>query len=122
MEPDITIVIPTFNRRDLLAACLQSLARQTYSAYQIVIVDDGSSEDIEGFAAENCPEAQVLRLPRNRGFAGAANAGLKHAKTKYVMLLNNDMTLEPNAIELLHNALESGEADMVYGRLPRRER
>jgi len=52
-------------------------------------------------------------LPRNRGFAGAANAGLKHAKTKYVMLLNNDMTLAADALEKIHSAMESGIADMA---------
>ena len=113
MDADTTIVIPTYNRRDLLGACLDSLKAQSYQGFEVVIVDDGSSEDIQGFVAEAYPEADVVRLPRNGGFAGAANAGLKHAKTPYVMLLNNDMTLEPDAIERLHTAIKSGTADMV---------
>ncbi len=113
MDAEITIVIPTYNRRDLLAMCIRSLAAQTFRAFTIIIVDDGSSEDIAGFARENCPDAYVVRLPQNKGFAGAANAGLKQAKTACVMLLNNDMTLEPGALQFLIDAMNKGVADML---------
>lgn len=113
MDADTTIIIPTFNRRDLLGACLDSLAEQDFQGFEVVIVDDGSSEDIQGFAAERRPEAYVLRFSENKGFAVAANAGLRHAKTPYVMLLNNDMTLEPDCIGKLRDAMIDGVADML---------
>lgn len=113
MQPDLSVVIPTYNRRDLLGTCLKSLRQQTYTDFSLIVVDDGSSEDIQSFVTDTWPGADVVRLPRNGGFAGAANAGLKRAKTPYVMLLNNDMTLEPDAIEKLHAAMKAGLGDMV---------
>ncbi|MBM3290675.1 MAG: glycosyltransferase, partial [Candidatus Hydrogenedentes bacterium] len=94
----LTIVIPTYNHLALLRRCLESLRRQTRAADRIVVVDDGSTEDIAGAMASEFPEVAVVRLDRNGGFCRAANAGLRAAETPYVFLLNNDMTLDADCI------------------------
>ncbi len=112
-RPALTIVIPTYNGTGLLRECLSSLDIQTFDDFELLVVDDGSEEDIEGFAAAEFPPARVIRLPENKGFAAAVNAGLRETRTDCVMLLNNDMTLEAECIEKLMHALEEGPAAMV---------
>ncbi len=109
----LTIVIPTYNGRDLLRECLASLDAQSFSDFEVLIVDDGSEEDIEAFVAAEFPNARVIRLSQNAGFAAAVNTGLRELKTECVMLLNNDMCLEAECIEKLMGALEDGPAAMV---------
>jgi len=109
----LTIVIPTYNGRDLLRECLTSLDAQSFSDFEVLIVDDGSEEDIEAFVAAEFPHARVIRLSQNAGFAAAVNTGLREVKTGCVMLLNNDMTLEAACIEKLMGALKDGPAAMV---------
>lgn len=113
MSPALTVIIPTLNRCDLLGECLDSLANQTRADFAILVVDDGSSEDIEGFVGEACPGAQVVQLPRNRGFATAVNAGIRAVDGGAIMLLNNDMTLEPDCIETLMRGLKLTGADVA---------
>ncbi len=109
----LTIVIPTYNGIDLLRECLASLGAQSFTDFEVLIVDDGSDEDIESFAAAEFPHARVLRLSQNAGFAAAVNTGLREVKTDCVMLLNNDMTLEAECLEKLMSAIEESAAAMV---------
>ncbi len=112
-RPALTIVIPTYNGTGLLRKCLISLDLQTFDDFEALVVDDGSEEDIEGFAAAEFPRVRVVRLPENRGFAAAVNAGLREVRTNCVMLLNNDMTLEAECLAKLMAAVEAGPAAMA---------
>ncbi|MEX2015760.1 MAG: glycosyltransferase family 2 protein [Candidatus Hydrogenedentales bacterium] len=106
----LTIVVPTYIRADLLAECLASLEAQTYTGFEVVVVDDGSpaGADIERLADRF--STRLVRLPLNRGFAFAANAGLAEADSPLVMLLNDDMTLAPDCLERLIAGLEADDA------------
>lgn len=97
----LTVVVPTFNQSALLAACLRSLDEQTLPPDQVIVVDDGSDEDIGAIARAAFPEVRVIRMERNGGFCRAANAGLRAADTPYALLLNNDMTLARDCIAAL---------------------
>lgn len=100
-DVSLTVVIPSYNQGDLLRECLKSIAEQTVRPSEIVVVDDGSTEDIAGMLVRNFPYVRAIRLDRNSGFCRAANVGAQAATTQYVFLLNNDMTLAPDCIELL---------------------
>ncbi len=110
-RPTISIVIPTWNRCDLACRCLRSLADQTFQDVEWIVVDDGSTDGTRGTMERDFPRARVLRLPRNRGFAAATNAGIGAAKGTWLFLLNNDMTLEPDCLERLWTA--RNRADML---------
>jgi GT2 family glycosyltransferase len=111
--PRLSIIIPTWNRADLVLACLASLDAQTWQDFEVVVVDDGSSDDTARQVAAAHPAARVLHLAENRGFAVATNTGLRAARAPWLFLLNNDMTLAPDALEHLMRAAESGAADLL---------
>jgi GT2 family glycosyltransferase len=90
----LSIVIPTHHRSDLLRACLASVVRHAPSNAEIIVVDDGSSEDAAGRVSRSFPAVQVVRLPRRRGFCAAANAGIAAAVSDVVELLNDDTEVQ----------------------------
>jgi GT2 family glycosyltransferase/glycosyltransferase involved in cell wall biosynthesis/SAM-dependent methyltransferase len=94
--PGVSVVIPTYNGRDLLARNLPSVvAEVAHCAFptEILVVDDGSTDDTAAWLATTFPAVRVIRLPRNRGFAAAANHGVQEARHPIVYLCNNDMEI-----------------------------
>ncbi|MCH7960011.1 MAG: glycosyltransferase, partial [Candidatus Hydrogenedentes bacterium] len=73
MSASLSIVIPTLDHWDYLSECLASLREQTFRDFEVLVIDDGSQEDIEKRVSDAYPEVSVHRLPANRGFAVAAN-------------------------------------------------
>lgn len=113
MTSRLTVVIPTWNHSDLLGECLSSLRGQSFQDFDVLVVDDGSSDNIAGLVASDFPEVRVLRLPENKGFAAAVNAGLREVQTELVFLLNNDMTLDPACLAKLAGAAMDGGPALI---------
>lgn len=90
----VVAVIPTWNRRDLLATLLPNLAAQTRPFDEIIVVDNGSTDNSAEFAERT--GAKVLRLKHNAGFAAAVNCGIEASQADWVAILNNDVTLKPD--------------------------
>ncbi len=108
----VSIVIPTWNGRDLLLACLDSLAEQTFRDFETVVIDDGSTDDTVGAINERFPDVLLVSLGTNRGFCRAVNAGIKHATAELIVLLNNDITVAPDFLANLVRAADSSGAAM----------
>src|SRR5262245_7168573 len=102
----IDIIIPNYNGASYLPTCLESLRRQTRRDFCVVVVDDGSIDDSRALLARSYPEAQVIRLPQNRGLAAAVNTAFHATGGDYVVLLNNDTEAHPRWLEQLVGALE----------------
>ncbi|GAB4192583.1 MAG: hypothetical protein OHK0022_06830 [Roseiflexaceae bacterium] len=102
----IDIIIPNYNGAALLPTCLDSLRRQTRRDFQILVVDDGSTDGSLALLARDYPEVRVLALERNRGMTGAVNAALAASGAPFVVLLNNDTEADPQWLERLIGALE----------------
>ncbi|MEO6808858.1 MAG: glycosyltransferase family 2 protein [Isosphaeraceae bacterium] len=100
-EPVVSIVIPTYNGRRLLAACLSSVAhhRPPGLPMEVVIADDASTDGTSEWLADAHPDVRLVRLERNGGFCAAANAGIAAARGEFVQLLNNDTEVCPGWIE-----------------------
>jgi len=96
-------VIVNWNRRDLLRACLCSLARQSTVSFETIVVDNGST-DGSAEMAEREFGARVIRNRENRGFCAANNQGIAAARGEFIALLNNDAEAEPGWLEALHRA------------------
>ena len=91
---DIAIVIPSLNGARLRSTCLESLRIQTRAPDEIVVVDDGSTDDTLAFLEANFPEVRVVSHKKTRGVATAFNDGIRATKSSIVVLLNNDTEAE----------------------------
>ena len=100
-RPVCSVVIPSYNGRALLTTCLASIAqhRPADVPIEVIVADDASSDDTPGWLSDVHPDVRLVRLERNAGFCGAANAGIAAAGGTYVQLLNNDTEVTPGWIE-----------------------
>ena len=112
MVPRVSIIIPTWNGKTLLPACLDSTEAQTCRAFEVVVVDDGSTDDTEDFVRKAHPRVRLLRRQDNRGFCVAVNTGIRETTTDFVLLLNNDMVLDPGFVERLLAAADNSDTAM----------
>ena len=106
---DVAVVIPNYNGARWLPGVLGSVAAQTVAPAEVVVVDDGSTDDSASVAAEFAG-VRVLRLGTNGGFARAANAGLAAVEAPVVALVNTDVVLAPDWLERAAGALGEGDA------------
>jgi GT2 family glycosyltransferase len=89
--------------------CLESLRRQTYAPLEVIVVDDGSTDGSAEAVRKTFPQVRVVRLPENRGFCAAANAGISSARGSYVALINNDVVSSPGWLGALVGVMESDQ-------------
>jgi GT2 family glycosyltransferase len=108
-RPTVAAIVPHWNRRDLLPSFFESLRKQHRLFDEVILVDNGSTDDSVTLAESH--GAQVLRLGRNLGFAAAVNRGIEAARTDWVAILNNDVTLDPTWLaRLLDRAIAANAA------------
>ncbi len=110
---ELTVIVPTWNRRDLLRRCLDALSRQT-AAVNILVVDDASTDDTSSLVREAYPQVTLLSLERNLGFAAAANRGLELVSSPYAALLNNDAEPAERWAEAGLKALQEASPDFGF--------
>ncbi len=89
-NPLISVVIPNWNGAHLLPMCVESLRRQSYPEREIIVVDNASQDDSLELLAREYAEVRVVALPRNTGFTGASNAGIRASQGEFIALLNSD--------------------------------
>lgn len=110
-HPRVSIVIPTHNGAAMLLECLQAVRRQTYRSYEVVVVDDASTDSTGQELAEMpefVPPLVVVRMKGNRGhgFVAACNLGLAKARGEILVMLNNDAVPDPGWLGELVGALD----------------
>ena len=97
--PKISVIIPYYNAEKYIARTIQSVLNQTYSDFEIIIVDDGSSDrGVEICQAFNDPRIKIIRQA-NRGLPGARNTGIRHAQCDYIALLDSDDLWSPHKLD-----------------------
>lgn len=104
MKGFISIIIVNWNGRKWLHDCLFSLKGQAYKKFEVILVDNASSDDSVSYVKKNFPWVTIIRNTTNRGFAGGNNDGLKISKGEYILLLNNDTKVEK---DFLKNFIEA---------------
>jgi GT2 family glycosyltransferase len=107
--PSVSVVIPHFNGVPILDACLKSLGQCDASEIEIIVVDNGSSDNSIAHIEAHYPHVRIFANKTNRGFAGGVNDGILQANGNYILILNNDTTHEPNWISPLVTAMESDD-------------
>ena len=102
-DPQLSIIIPSYNRPQLLDRAVQSALGQTIDDFEVIVVDDGSPDAVD---LPPHPQLRILRLPQNRGTAAARNAGAKAAQGRWITYLDDDDQLLPHMAETALNALK----------------
>ena len=102
----VTIIIPNYNGKHFMEPCLQSLSEQTCRDFKVLVVDNASSDGSLEYMSEHYPDIEVISLKKNYGFSKAVNVGIEHSTTPYVILLNNDTTVDTHYVEEMIKAIE----------------
>ncbi len=106
MPPDISVAVVNWNRREYLRACLTSLAAQRGADFEVIVVDNGSSDGSAEMARDEFG-VRVIANTDNRGFCAANNQAFAAARGRFIALLNNDAEAEPEFLAKLRKAFDS---------------
>lgn len=109
--PACSVIIVNWNGRHHLDTCLEALRRQSYKDYEVILIDNGSSDGSAEHVRTRHEWVRVVVLDENRGFSGGSNEGIRRARGQYVALLNNDTEADPHWLEELVAGLEGHGAD-----------
>ena len=102
-SPTVTasVIIPNWNGKHHLEICLGSLRRQSFTDFETILVDNGSTDGSQDYVKNQFPDVQVIELRENQGFTGACNAGYEGAAGQFIVLLNNDTEVESSWLEVI---------------------
>lgn len=117
----ISIIIPIYNVEQYLSYCIESLKRQTYNDYEVLLIDDGSSDRSGVMCDEYCAKDERFHVfhKANEGISAARNDGLEMAKGDFIYFMDSDDYIHPQILEVLMNALvvyKDADFSMVYGK------
>lgn len=120
MEPMVSIIVPTYNRENVIERAVNSILRQGYEAYEVIVVDDGSADhtaDVIGKIQDD--RIRYIKLPENQGVAHARNVGIQEAKYDYIAFLDSDDEWMPDKLELQMKKLMNApkQVGLVYCRM-----
>lgn len=113
--PTVSIIVPIYNANSSLERCLDSLLNQSYRHTEIILVNDGSTDQsLETCKAYSLRDSRFIVInQRNQGVSSARNAGIDRAKGRYITFVDPDDTLEPNAVECMTNEVHENKLDAV---------
>jgi len=107
MKDLVSIIILQYNGTEMLDKCLKSLAKTKYKKYELIIVDNKSSDNSVEFIKKNYPKIRLIENKKNYGFAEGNNIGIKHAHGEFVVFINNDVEVDPNWLGELVKVMNS---------------
>ena len=107
-DPLISIIIPIYNSEKYLRKCIDSVISQTFNDWEMILIDDGSTDNSGSICNEYASDSRVIiKHAQNGGVSKARNMGLRLAKGDYVTFMDSDDWLEPNAFEIYNRAIVS---------------
>lgn len=116
MKSDISIIVPVYNVKDYLQACVDSLTKQTVQPNEIILVDDGStdgSSDLCDQYKDEFPNLINVVHQKNGGLSAARNTGIQTATSKYLLFVDSDDTIGLHACESFNRASNGKDADII---------
>lgn len=120
--PIVTVVLPTYNRAPLIVRAIRSVLAQTYEDFELLVVDDGSTDGtMDEVARVRDPRVRRLRLPANRGAAAARNVGLRAARGRFLAFQDSDDEWLPSKLDrhMRVFARRDGAVGVVYSDMRR---
>ena len=114
MRPLVSVIIPTYNQREYLVQAIESVLAQTYESVEVIVVDDGSTDDTAQAVATMGRAVRYIRQS-NRGAAASRNAGIAHATGQYVAFLDHDDLWMPQKLAMQVSLFgEDAKLGLVY--------
>jgi len=114
------VVIVNYNGKHLLRGCLSAVLSQVYDGFEVIVVDNASTDGSAAYIETNFPAVTLIRSPRNAGFAGGNNEGVRHARGELIVLLNNDTIVADGWLQGLVDAVAAAPV-AIAGSLIRTE-
>lgn len=115
MDDLITVVVPVYNVEKYLERCISSVLAQSYTNLQIILVDDGSTDESSDICKRllDSDDRLVYVRQENKGLAGARNTGIDNAKGDYIVFVDSDDFVSNKYVEIMYRALIQNDADMA---------
>ena len=115
MALKFSVIIPVYNVKEYLAKCISSVLSQTYDDYEIILVDDGSTDGSSELCDKYDIEDTRVRAfhQKNQGVAAARNLGIEHASGDYILFVDSDDWIDSKTLEHLENRLEKKRYDVI---------
>ena len=110
-----TVIIPYYKKREYIERCLHSVLNQTYKNYEIILIDDGSEDDIKNLISTKYRESVQFVEQTNQGVSVARNRGIEMTKTPYVHFLDADDALHPQFFEFVHQVIQENKSFKIIG-------
>ena len=113
--PEISIIVPVYNVEEYLSRCIDSILNQTFTAFELILVDDGSTDNSGLICDEYKKIDSRIKVihKENGGLSSARNSGLNIASGEYVAFVDSDDLIDRNMIELMINCANNNDADIV---------
>ena len=113
--PAVSIIIPMYNTEAFIKDCLDSIVAQTWTDFEVILIDDGSTDNGARIAASYASSDARFRLigQPNKGLSEARNTGLKIARGEYMTFVDSDDCIEPNFLETLISLIQEQQADIA---------
>ena len=118
MNPLISVIVPVYNTEKYLPKCLDSIVAQTFTDFEVLMIDDGSTDG----SGEICDQysqsdSRFIAIHQsNQGVSASRNNGLKQARGNYIAFVDSDDYVHPQMLELLYKAIRQGEYDLSVAR------
>jgi hypothetical protein len=106
LNPKVSVVIANYNGKHYLEDCLDSLHIQNFKDFEIILVDNDSSDGSADLVEGEYPDVILIRNPANLGFAEGTNQGIRDSKGEFILTLNNDTRLEPGFLDRILDPME----------------
>ncbi|WP_300080606.1 glycosyltransferase family 2 protein [uncultured Thomasclavelia sp.] len=116
MDKLVTLIIPVYNAGENIEHCIQSILKQTVSYFEVLLINDGSTDDsLERIKEYENKYPNIFRVlsHENMGVVKTRHRGIKESKTKYIMFIDNDDFIDPNYVETMTNSIMDGDYDIV---------
>ncbi len=118
MNPLLSVIIPHYNGAHHLPPCFNALRRQSYPHLEILLVDNGSTDESLELTRRDFPEVKIIALNQNLGYAGAVNRGIEQSSGEIIVALNNDTEVAPGWAQALVDALQAHpEAGIIASKI-----
>ncbi len=114
-KKEISVIIPAYNSAGTISDCLKTVFNQTFKDFEVIVVNDGSQDDLAGALEPWRSRLKLINSPKNQGAAAARNLGFRASQGKYLFFADADLLLKPKLFEKMRRVLENySEPGYVY--------